>query len=583
MAIDWDQIGREKFDRIVGALAHRQFPTPATVEVINGRGGDGGRDIVIRQGRRLRIAQLKYFPGGFSSTQGKRRRQIRDSWLSIRGGHTVKGKVQPEWPDGKPYEWIFVYPDNLTDSERRYLTDLIGDTRVRLTVWDRAWLDSHLADYPALHDSFHMDDIVHSRIRDHREEETHLLGGLTDLHKRHIRLKQLTDAIDSDWTYDHSDAGDVTTYTLRPQHSHAVATSPIGLTLNGAFGPDQEELKKAFLEMLDFGTPGSVVLPEGVVKDFALTGPPALAETVPGGEVTITSLGSPEARGKRIRFTFRDAHGKQHATHEGVVDHVGAGVQGGSVLAIFHSVMEVTMTIGRTTMVGGLSYRMRTRGASVSDAIKALKFHNALYTVGELDILLEGEPAGSIKITSQDTDDLSDFAAILDDLDVIERNTDCYFTLPDTLERYDRVLIRAVRLLLDGNCVNMPGLNTLSATLNGNDDAGLRQMLARPSLMFKAEITEMVIDIVGTSVPLGNVVLWHTSVTPNDAEGLLAAIDAGTEQGLDLVLKADTGLFRAYREDAMTDPHLPLIVTPWGIAGITEPADTAVELEAGDE
>ncbi|MCD9899667.1 hypothetical protein LUR56_05120 [Streptomyces sp. MT29] len=71
MAFEWDRISQSHFDRVVEALVHRLYSETAEVRAVNGRGGDGGRDIDVVQGGRLRIYQLKYFPDGL---QGRGRR-----------------------------------------------------------------------------------------------------------------------------------------------------------------------------------------------------------------------------------------------------------------------------------------------------------------------------------------------------------------------------------------------------------------------------------------------------------------------------------------------------------------------------
>jgi len=63
--IEWDRIRKPKFDRIVEALFTRLYGDADEFRVYDGRGGDGGKDIYVRQGKRVRIFQLKYFPEGF--------------------------------------------------------------------------------------------------------------------------------------------------------------------------------------------------------------------------------------------------------------------------------------------------------------------------------------------------------------------------------------------------------------------------------------------------------------------------------------------------------------------------------------
>ncbi|MFE9217478.1 hypothetical protein ACFYN3_14170 [Streptomyces lavendulae] len=80
MAIDWDHLTQPRFDRIVEALVHRLYAVDAEVEVMNGRGGDGGIDIKVTVDGRVWIYQLKYFPDGFPGSYQGRRAGIKRSF-----------------------------------------------------------------------------------------------------------------------------------------------------------------------------------------------------------------------------------------------------------------------------------------------------------------------------------------------------------------------------------------------------------------------------------------------------------------------------------------------------------------------
>jgi hypothetical protein len=54
VAIDWDRLTRPEYDQIVEALVARMYPA-GSVRAVNGRGGDGGKDIVVREGARERV------------------------------------------------------------------------------------------------------------------------------------------------------------------------------------------------------------------------------------------------------------------------------------------------------------------------------------------------------------------------------------------------------------------------------------------------------------------------------------------------------------------------------------------------
>ncbi|AXL93034.1 hypothetical protein C4J65_35800 [Streptomyces sp. CB09001] len=55
VAVEWERIGQPRFGRIVEALVHRMYDATATVETVNGRGGDDGIDITVTSGPQVRI------------------------------------------------------------------------------------------------------------------------------------------------------------------------------------------------------------------------------------------------------------------------------------------------------------------------------------------------------------------------------------------------------------------------------------------------------------------------------------------------------------------------------------------------
>jgi len=84
--IQWHQLTQPEYDERVEALFERMYERDPDrrIEVVDGRGGDGGHDIDIYYGDILEeIVQMKYFPEGFSGGHAKSRRsQIKDSFVA---------------------------------------------------------------------------------------------------------------------------------------------------------------------------------------------------------------------------------------------------------------------------------------------------------------------------------------------------------------------------------------------------------------------------------------------------------------------------------------------------------------------
>lgn len=103
--VPWETLGQPLFDRLINAFVYRKHSdTGDTVEVIEGRGGDGGLDLlVLAAGGRVIVYQLKYFPEGFDGRFGDRRQQITKSFdraISTR----------PDLDDAVQYAWGREFP-----------------------------------------------------------------------------------------------------------------------------------------------------------------------------------------------------------------------------------------------------------------------------------------------------------------------------------------------------------------------------------------------------------------------------------------------------------------------------------------
>ncbi|MEU6346836.1 hypothetical protein ABZ883_38495 [Streptomyces sp. NPDC046977] len=178
MAIEWDRIGQPVFDRIVEALVHRLYDQTAQVRAVNGRGGDGGIDIEVRSGSRLRIYQLKYYVDGFPTSIKGRRASIKRSFARAMAHH--------------PYEWVLVVPCTLSPGERAFVEELAAGRGVETRVMDRAELDDRMAAHSDLEASFTRDPLLEAA-KIYGQEKAFLMGGDRDLGERVTALGTVVD------------------------------------------------------------------------------------------------------------------------------------------------------------------------------------------------------------------------------------------------------------------------------------------------------------------------------------------------------------------------------------------------------
>lgn len=262
MAVDWARTERERFERIVEALLAHRYEGAERFEAIDGRGGDGGQDVLVVQGQRRRIFQLKHFVDGFPVERRSRRRQITASFDAAMA-HA-------------PSEWTLVVPRNLTPGERSFVEGLAEHApegaRPQVRILDRATLDAQLAAAPDLASHFTRDELL-EQAKAYGQERALLLGGASDLAQRVSALGTVTDTCDPHWTLDFAREGEQVTRFLRAKHALAHVVSPITLTVTAQIGPNQADLREAVHRSWGFGAPGTVTLPPAVVHQWRLDGP----------------------------------------------------------------------------------------------------------------------------------------------------------------------------------------------------------------------------------------------------------------------------------------------------------------------
>lgn len=121
-------------------------------------------------------------------------------------------------------------------------------------------------------------------------------------------------------------------------------------------------------------------------------------------------------------------------------------------------------------------------GAPVTEAFEAADFMTGLSQGELLQIRAGNQPVAALDLSGRKADDVIDerfesIRMVADDLKVIESHTKARFRYPSELSVIDRIMIRNVRLMLEGHCVVHPVANQFNATLDDSAGQGLRPLL----------------------------------------------------------------------------------------------------------
>ena len=266
---------------MVAVLLSRLHPD---AQRIDGKGGDGGRDVQIvhRQTDTITDAfELKSFTGRMTTS---RRRQVA---LSLRRAAALK-----------PRQWTLVVPIDPTPGEEHWFRKL-GKEYPFPTVWaGKTWLDEKVSAFPDIRRYFveGASDEAIRLLRELREEQ----AAITDVHDAVGRLQTLRERlneIDPYYRYELStgetakaslpanvvlsvDFGDARV-DLYPKYSGASLDRPITFDFKLVFGPGDEVV----LDALNYGQP--VTIPPHIVSNVTIDAPSGLGGSFARREIDI--------------------------------------------------------------------------------------------------------------------------------------------------------------------------------------------------------------------------------------------------------------------------------------------------------
>lgn len=258
LRIDWDDAcaNPNDFERLVKLLLQRLYPDG---EVVDGSGGDGGREFQVRTTDLLTLFEAKSFTGRVSARNPDRRSQVEHSLVSA-------VRHQPD-------TWNLVVPIDPTPAELAWF-DALKSTFSFIDHWHgRTWLEEQLARHPDLV-RYAIENTLLEYVRQYKIETEALAGGVPDLLERHQALVDLGDTISPHWRPAIGHLPDGTqVVTMLAKHSTAAQDAPIRFhfTVEIPDAPDTRALREQLRSSMEFGT--SVEIPGRYLSSFTSTGP----------------------------------------------------------------------------------------------------------------------------------------------------------------------------------------------------------------------------------------------------------------------------------------------------------------------
>lgn len=567
--VDWKSLDQPAFDRIVEVLItrfHEESDPPAVVDAIDGRGGDAGIDIGVRQdGKLTHIYQLKFFPQGFSGNWARSRKQ------------QIKRSFETAMKH-KPARWVLVTPGNPTNGELDFVKSLKHDNDVEIDIIGRAKLDDLLARYPDVQRWLAREPLL--EVLKSVQMEREALSQPHELKEAVTALAERANSRSPHWGLDISYTGGIYTETPVPKHSRANELEPLGLQSFRISIPQEEgELAEKARHILGFGDNGELVIQGHYLKDADFKAP-SWASVPKAGEVSSITLSQAKEDHEPLRIEFQqlDGHDFIVQSFAGHTTYFGRGSDGYTIRASINGCVEVTVYLATESVPSNpvkINATQSFAGVAAKDVLAGLRFIAALHSGLQIRILFEDKTISTL-VSTERTDSgeetpTQEFTRLLaEDLAVLEDELKVQFPIPESIERGDRLEIRIARLLLEGKVVLYPFLNGFNGIISDQTSPSLANMLSLGQASFILQ-NPVEMSILGRKVSLGTGYYYIKSGYMENSQELSEAIENGTANGLPFRVNVTSGQgIKLFLPDRLPQTSQNLEVVPWELAGVSE-------------
>ena len=281
MLIRWDDLERQRYEDMVSVLVSRLHPE---AQRIDGKGGDGGRDVQILRGQDDHITdafELKSFNGRMTSG---RRRQVE---------HSLKRAATLD-----PERWSLIVPIDPTPAEDLWFRQLGRGYGFSIAWFGRTWLEEKMSAFPDIRRYFlerASDEVVRLLLELNKEQAN--LSDVSDALDRIRALRGRLNEIDPYYRYEMSTGknaansrppdvvfsasfGDVR-FDVYPKYSGATQDLPVTINVEVVVGPDNKFIQ----DSLDYGS-GVNIQPE-LVKSVTIKAPFGLGGSFREAEIEV--------------------------------------------------------------------------------------------------------------------------------------------------------------------------------------------------------------------------------------------------------------------------------------------------------
>ena len=525
MPIQWDRLEPDGYEDMVSVLLSRLY---RDAQRIDGKGGDGGRDVQIVGGEDDPIAhafQLKSFTGRMDSG---RREQVKRS---------LKRAAALE-----PARWTLVVPIDPTPKEIVWFRELGTKHSFPICWLGKTWLDDKMSEFPDIRRYFleGAKDEVYNLLTELREEQARI----TEVHDAVARMRTLRERlneIDPHYRYelstgttaaDGTPAGVVLSVSfsdmrvdLYPKYLGATKDRPVSINVKVVFRPGDEEVQNA----LNYGL--EVTIPPRMISSVTIDAPSGLGGNFTGGEVDV--LSTSRRLDEIVTLTLDIMDGDRllascpiHLTEQT------RGLKG----SIIHgkdnsSWLETRLTVDGVAGKFTFDFRLAPRPILPTALVPLCRWLGTLQPPHDLRIRW---PSGFEMRTGIHSPYLVDqsFGKVVQALAYLQDRSGIYWEMPSSISPDEGREILMAAALLKGESIT---LTWKSINLNLKQwGPGLEELL-NGSLQDIIIEKDSWLELEGKTIPIGRVRTSLESARLADPEGVRHALKSGSVQCLRLV------------------------------------------------
>jgi hypothetical protein len=212
-------------------------------------------------------------------------------------------------------------------------------------------------------------------------------------------------------------------------------------------------------------------------------------------------------------------------------------------------------------------------GSLLADAKRAVRLLSALARGEHLDAALMGERVMTLSGVPELADlDLSGLEELMGDLTVINDATGCFDIVPAEMTANERLLIRVIRRLMEGDSVQLPFNSGMTLNFNG-DEQQLQELIAAGPQEAVLTYPTYTLGAAGVEVPLGAMCFRSVGCQVSKPDEALATLRSNSAGEVNLEMHGpDLLIASPIRESDL--PAAPRSPRPWDLEGYTEPEPT---------